>query len=101
MKVHNKLVRSKIPEILTAQKVSYTFHIAGREEYKEKLYEKVQEESSELATDRSKEELADLLEVIEAIKVLNGWTTEEIEEIRLRRLKERGGFNHPIILDES
>ncbi len=101
MKTYNKLVRSKVLEILDAKGISYTAHTATPEEYKEKLYEKLLEEAMELAKDRSVEELADVLEVIEAIKALNTWTTEEVEAVRLKKHEERGGFDQPIILEES
>ncbi len=87
--------------MLKEKKIPYKSHIASQAEYVEKLYEKLLEEAIELAKDRNPEELADVLEVIEAIKVLNGWTTEEIEVIRLKKLADRGGFDQPIILEES
>lgn len=101
MKTHNKLVRSKIPQILESKNIPYKAHTADKIEYMEKLYEKLLEEAGEVSADRNKEELADLLEVIEAVKKHNGWSTQEIEEIRLKKLAERGGFDEPIILEES
>jgi predicted house-cleaning noncanonical NTP pyrophosphatase (MazG superfamily) len=98
---YNKLVRSKILEILDAKGITHKSHIADKAEYGEKLYEKLVEESGELAKDRNKEELADLLEVIEAVKKMNSWDTQEIEEIRLKKRSERGDFESPIILEES
>ncbi len=98
---YNKLVRSKILELLEAKGIPYVSHMANEAEYKEKLYEKLLEEAGELSKDRNKEELADLLEVVESIKKLNGWNTAEIEEIRLKKLEKRGSFDQPIILEES
>ena len=98
---YNKLIRSKILELLDAKGIPYTSHIADESEYKEKLYQKLLEEAQELAKDRNKEELADLLEVLETIKKLNGWDALEIEEIRIKKVQEKGGFDQPIILDES
>ena len=83
MTQHNKLVRDKIPEILDVKGVSHAEHIAGTEEYEQKLFEKLLEESRELSFDKSQEELVDLLEVIEAIKILKGWDTMDIEKLRL------------------
>lgn len=99
--VYNKLVRARVLEILEQKGVAYTAHIATPDEYREKLYEKLLEEANELASDRNTEELADVLEVIEAIKLLHGWTSEEIEKIRRKKYTERGGFEQPVILDES
>jgi predicted house-cleaning noncanonical NTP pyrophosphatase (MazG superfamily) len=102
MKTHNKLVRSKIIEGLALKNIPHIYHLAGPEEYQKKLYEKLDEEAKEFIFEPlKKEELADLLEVIEAIKKLHGWESKEIEEIRLKKLKEKGGFDQPIILEES
>jgi predicted house-cleaning noncanonical NTP pyrophosphatase (MazG superfamily) len=87
--------------MLENKKIPYKSHLADSAEYTEKLYEKLIEEAQELAKDRNKEELADLLEVIEAVKKLNGWMSQEIEEIRLKKLQERGSFEEPVILEES
>jgi predicted house-cleaning noncanonical NTP pyrophosphatase (MazG superfamily) len=102
---YNKLIRDKVLTILDTKGISHTEHIAGDEEYEQKLMAKLLEKAAEVATEESdekqKEELADLLEVIEAIKELKGFTTEEIEDIRLDKLDERGGFTKRIILEES
>lgn len=99
--VYNKLVRARVLEILDAKGIPYVAHIATPEEYREKLYEKLLEEATELAQDRTIEELADVLEVIEAIKYVQGWTSEEVEVVRRKKHAERGGFDQPLILDES
>ena len=101
METYNKLVRSKILQILTDKGMPHTAHLAPPEEYKEKLYEKLLEEAGELAQDRNKEELADVLEVIEAIIILNRWSRKEIEMIRLKKRDEKGSFLAPIILEQS
>ena len=98
---HNKLIRSKILEFLDQKNIPYTYHLADDAEYTQKLYEKLLEEAVEVAKDRNREELADLLEVVEAIKKHNGWSTSEIEEIRLKKLENKGSFEEPIILEES
>jgi predicted house-cleaning noncanonical NTP pyrophosphatase (MazG superfamily) len=87
--------------MLDKKGISYKSHIADESEYRERLYEKLLEEAGELVKDHNKEELADLLEVIEAIKKLNTWSTAEIEEIRLKKREEKGHFEDPLILDES
>ncbi len=101
MMKHNKLVRSKILHMLESKSIPYSSHIASQDEYRDKLYEKLVEEAGELSRDRNEEELADLLEVIEAIKKLNNWSSSDIENIRLKKREERGHFEDPIILEES
>lgn len=91
--------------MLDAKSIEHTEHIADDAEYEEKLFAKLLEETHEVVVEKDDEklkaELADLLEVVEAIKKLKGFTTEEIEKIRLEKLFERGGFEKRIILEES
>jgi predicted house-cleaning noncanonical NTP pyrophosphatase (MazG superfamily) len=99
---YNKLIRSKVPGILDAKNIPYKICYADDEEYMKKLYEKLLEEAMEFIKDpHNQEELADILEVIETIKKANGWSTQEIEQIRLKKLQSHGGFEEPIILIES
>lgn len=96
MESYNKLVRDKIPEILDKKGVSYEKRIATPEEYKEELILKLVEESKEFSLNGEPEELADVLEVIEALKMLPDY--ENVEELRREKKKERGGFEEKIIL---
>lgn len=98
---YNKLVRDKIPEFIRNKGGSPVAHVAGEAEYWEKLKEKLAEEVKEFLADESSEEMADLLEVIDAIFKYKGFTREAVEDIRERKAIERGRFNERIILDES
>jgi predicted house-cleaning noncanonical NTP pyrophosphatase (MazG superfamily) len=44
--------------------------------------------------------LADVLEVIYAILAFKGITFEELQQARLKKKGERGGFENKIILEE-
>ena len=100
--IYNKLVRDNIIEMLDATSIPHREHIAKTdEEYEEKLFDKLLEEVKEVIQDKSREEIADLLQVIEAIKTLKGFTTEEIEAIRRKKLEDRGGFEKKFILEQS
>ncbi len=96
MKIYNKLVRDKIPEILERKGVSYEKRIASPEEYKEELVKKLVEEVGEFTEAGDPEELADVLEVIEALRKLPEY--DKIEDLRLQKREERGGFDEKIIL---
>jgi predicted house-cleaning noncanonical NTP pyrophosphatase (MazG superfamily) len=98
---YKKLVRDKIPEIITSKGSTPVTHIASELEYEEKLLEKLFEEMEEFKKDASEEELADILEVIYAIGDTKGVSREKLEEIRLKKREERGGFVSRIILDET
>jgi predicted house-cleaning noncanonical NTP pyrophosphatase (MazG superfamily) len=96
MESYNKLVRDKIPEILDAKGIAYEKRIATLEEYRQELIKKLGEEVQEFVEAGSPEELADVLEVIEALRELSDYAA--VEEIRLKKLEERGGFKEKIIL---
>jgi predicted house-cleaning noncanonical NTP pyrophosphatase (MazG superfamily) len=96
MSFYNKLVRDKIPEILDKKGIQYEKRTASVEEYKTKLIKKLEEEGKEFGEAGDPEELADVIEVIEALKNLPEY--EGIEELRLKKQKERGGFEKRIIL---
>ena len=93
---YNKLVRDKIPEILDAKGISYEKRIASPEEYKEELIKKLGEECEEFLQSSVPEELADIIEVIDALKKLPEYSA--VEMVRKEKLEERGGFEKRIIL---
>lgn len=93
---YNKLVRDKIPEILDAKGVVCEKRIATQEEYKTELLKKLREELEEFEVAGDVEELADIMEVVEALKLLPEYS--DAEEVRKKKKEERGGFERRIIL---
>lgn len=96
MESYNKLVRDKIPEILDAKGVPYEKRIASDGEYKTELVNKLTEECFEFSAEGSIEELADVLEVLEALKKLPEYAN--VDDVRQKKREERGGFDAKIIL---
>ncbi len=96
MDQYNKLVRDKIPQILDAKGAVYEKRIASPEEYKSELIKKLVEEAEEFQKEGSLEELADVIEVVEALKKLPDYSN--VENIRIKKREERGGFDERIIL---
>jgi predicted house-cleaning noncanonical NTP pyrophosphatase (MazG superfamily) len=96
MTTYNKLVRDNIPEILDRKNIPYEKRIASDSEYKEELIKKLLEEATEFVETPTEEELADVVEVIEALKKLPGYA--DVEAVRLHKKEERGGFDMKIIL---
>jgi predicted house-cleaning noncanonical NTP pyrophosphatase (MazG superfamily) len=96
MSPYHKLVRDKIPEILDRKGITYEKHTASDEEYKSELLKKLVEESREFAEAGALEELADVLEVLAALKSFPEYSL--VEEVRKRKLEEKGGFSQKIIL---
>lgn len=100
MKKFNKLVRDRIPEIITANGETPHIHIIDNDqEYLQALLQKDIEEGRELAQDPNLEELADKLEVIYAITKARGYTLEQLEHTRAEKAKKRGGFDKRIFLE--
>ena len=97
---YNKLVRDRIPEIIEASGKTCKTAILNDTEYLQMIDDKLDEELAEYHRDQNIEELADLLEVIYAAANARGYTTEELEQVRLSKLKERGGFQNKILLLE-
>lgn len=99
MKIHNKLVRDKIPEICKASgETPRTRIIEDDDAYIAALCEKLGEEAHEVKDNPSLEELADTLEVVYGIAKAISYTPEQIEAARSRKAEERGGFEHRIFL---
>lgn len=100
MKYH-KLVRDNIPEIVKAKGEVVVTHIANDMEYGQKLREKLEEEVAEYLHDESIDEIADILEVIDAIVEYKGFEHKEIMTTKQEKAEKRGRFTKRIILDES
>lgn len=82
MKIYNKLVRDKIPEIIKAdRKECDTLIVAGEEKCK-LLEAKLQEEVNEFLGDKNLEELADVMEVLFGLADSLGYSEEELVKAR-------------------
>jgi len=101
MKKYNKLIRDKIPEIINKRGGKVIIHKANSQEYWKKLKEKLLEEVKEFFKNETIEELADILEVVEAIRIFKKFGGRKVLAVKSKKLKERGGFRKRIILEES
>jgi predicted house-cleaning noncanonical NTP pyrophosphatase (MazG superfamily) len=100
MKVYNKLVRDKIPEIILKDNELPSTRILNDEEYIQELNKKLQEEVNEYLEEENVEEMVDILEVIRAILEHKGITYEEIEEKRIKKATKRGAFKEKVYLEK-
>ena len=97
-KIYNKLVRDLIPDIIKDSGNECRTRILSDKEYLKMLDAKLDEELLEYHQDQSIEELADLLELIQAAAIARGFTLEELESVRAEKAKKRGGFDKKIFL---
>ena len=95
---YNKLVRDKIPEIISADgKTANTTKIEGLE-LKQALVKKLTEEGEEYLESLDSEEIADLMEILHGLMEAEGISFEEVERIRLEKKANRGGYSQGIFL---
>ena len=99
-KTYHKLVRDRIPEIIKADGKTCVCETLSDEDYLSLLDQKLNEELAEYQESKSLEEMADLLEVIQAIVKARGWTLEELEQVRANKAAKRGGFEKKVLLKE-
>ena len=74
MKQYHKLVRDQIPEIIKADGKICICETLSDKDYIYLLDQKLNEELAEYQESKSLEELADLLEVMQAVAKARGWT---------------------------
>jgi predicted house-cleaning noncanonical NTP pyrophosphatase (MazG superfamily) len=98
-KVHNKLVRDKIPDIIRAEGKSPKTRWLEREEYLEALIAKLGEEYEEFKKDQNVEELADLQEVILALADALEIKHSDLAKTLSKKALERGAFKRRIFLE--
>ena len=101
MKVYNKLVRDKIPDIIKTEGRNVKVKILNDEEYRYELNKKLQEEVKEYLEDNNIEELADIVEVIYGILNSMNISIEEFEKVRKDKAENRGAFKEKIFLEEA
>lgn len=100
MKVYNKLVRDKIPEIIAKDNRKPITTILNNKDYLIELNRKIQEEVKEYLESNSIEELADIVEVIYGILEVKNISIEEFENVRKSKIQKRGAFKEKIFLEK-
>ncbi len=98
---YNKAIRDKIPEIIQKGGHSCNVKTLSDEEFLIEIEKKLSEEVVEYQNDKKPEELADILEVIYRIAKLRGISKEELENIRIKKSQERGGFEANLFLIDT
>ncbi|MDR3599324.1 MAG: nucleoside triphosphate pyrophosphohydrolase [Desulfosporosinus sp.] len=100
VKVYNKLIRDKIPQIIEQSGKQAIVEVVSGKVYLELLNAKLGEELQEYLDSESVEELADLVEVVYAILDDKKIPLQEFELIRKQKVQERGAFKKKLLLKE-
>jgi predicted house-cleaning noncanonical NTP pyrophosphatase (MazG superfamily) len=98
MKIYNKLVRDKIPQIIETSGSKCEIRIADKDEHYNLLEAKLKEEVEEFLEDKNIEELADVMEVLFGLADNLGYSEEDLVRKLEEKREERGGFKDGIVL---
>ena len=101
MKIYDKLVRDRIPEIIERSGNHCEVEVVSNEVALEYLYKKLNEEVSELLEDKNLEEIADVVEVLFAIGKKYGYSEEDILSKRAEKKAKSGVFDDNIVLKKT
>ncbi len=97
---YNKLVRDRIPENIDSEPGRKSqYRILDDIEYLKELNRKILEEANEFIEGNSIEELGDLMEVINAIMKLKGYSMEEVNKVMKSKAEKKGAFDNKIFLE--
>jgi predicted house-cleaning noncanonical NTP pyrophosphatase (MazG superfamily) len=100
--IYNKPVRDKLPEIIKGNGDECEYIILSPAEFKkvllEKYFEEIEEYKNAKTPQEQLDELADIVEITEALAVLNGKTTADLYKIKVEKKEKRGGFEKRIFL---
>jgi len=95
-----KLVRDKIPELITNSGKQPVWHTTtSLDEHTRMLYDKINEEFLEFVETPSLEEAGDCIEVLRALFSFHGWSIDDAIAAANDKATERGGFYYGIILN--
>nr|WP_193570291.1 nucleoside triphosphate pyrophosphohydrolase [Halorussus sp. JP-T4] len=93
------MVRDGIPAVIRESDETPVTHTADDEEYRRRLREKLCEEAAEFRESADPDELADVLEVIAAIRDAEGIDETELDRLREEKAAERGRFEEGVVLE--
>lgn len=98
-KYYNKLVRDRVPELLSEAGKEYCVRQVSEEDIKMYSFKKLQEEIDEFIENPSAEEAADVMEVLNFICYRMGIQAHTIMAETIAKRVSRGGFEVGHVLD--
>lgn len=99
MKVYDKLVRDRIPEVIRAAGKECETSVVSGKKKTELLEKKLMEEFGEFLEAKNLEELADIMEVLFGLAEDLGYSEEDLVRAREEKKEERGGFKDGVVLE--
>ncbi len=100
-RIHNKLVRDKIIDIIIADNCTPTYRTLGKEECLKEANKKLLEEVNEYLESGELSELCDIEEVIRLIISLKNLSYDEFEQQRENKNHKRGSFTKRLYLESE
>ncbi len=100
MRVYNKLVRDNIPKIIADNGEKANTYILDDEQYIIELKKKLREEVNEYFESDELVELADILEVVDALASAAGNSFADVLDLKKKKALQNGAFNEKIFLVE-
>lgn len=103
MKIYNKLVRDNIPQIISqnGQRAYVSTLVSSKyNKYNIELRKKLCEEVKEYLDSEDIEELADIIEVVQALAVFRGSTLDEVLKIKKKKAEKNGKFEKRLFLEK-
>lgn len=98
MKIYDKLIRDKIPEIIEADGKKFIVHATEGESLKSYALRKLQEEVQEFIENPCAEEAADVMEIFHFICQQYGIRDSEVAAQTISKRVQRGGFDRGLVL---
>ena len=99
MKVYQKLVRDRIPEICTKNGQEANTSVLDEVSYQQALRKKLVEEVNQYLESGETEELADIAEVIDALAKSAGSSFQTVLSIKEAKAAKNGKFEKRLFLD--
>ena len=96
-----KLIRDRIPEIIAANGQTAQIRALSDEEYAAALEQKLTEEVEEYLESKEPMELADILEVVQALAERGGTSFDELLQMKAEKQRRNGAFQKRLFLEST
>lgn len=96
--IYYKLIRDNIPEICRQNGKTAVTKTLDDKKYRKALRKKLLEETNEYLASEELSELADILEVVDALAKLQGSDFEKVMELKKKKAETNGAFDERLLL---